>query len=406
MLTIAAGVFSFTLIVLSLVLLLIVVKAQFAGVTSAQIVINDNPEYTFEVTAGKTLLFTLADHGVFVPSACGGKGTCGTCKLVVKEGGGGLLPTEASLIKPAEARKGVRLACQIKVRADMSIVVPEDVLSVQTYRCRVRSNENVATFIKELVLEPEEVCPYEAGGYVQLVVPAHTARYSDFDVPERFRGEWERLGLFKLVSSVGAGDDVQRAYSVASYPEEQGILTLNIRIALPPPDAPDAPPGKASSYAFMLKPGDPVTVAGPFGDFRINPSDAEMVFVGGGAGMAPLRSMIFDQLERVRSQRKISYFYGARSLKEAFYVEDFERLQRQHDNFRFCLALSEPLPEDHWQGDVGNIHSVALDGYLKDHPEPEEAEYYLCGPPLMLRACLSMLDELGVPPEHISYDEF
>jgi Na+-transporting NADH:ubiquinone oxidoreductase subunit F len=406
--TIVAGVVTFTLVVVALVLVLVGAQQKLVGSGEVTIGINGDPGRELRVTAGRTLLATLASEDVFLPSACGGQGTCGACTVVVRAGGGELLPTETAHINPREARQGLRLSCQLRVKNDMEIDLPESIFGIRKWRCRVRSNRNVATFIKEVVLElPEGVeMPFEAGGYVQLHVPPYEARFADFDIPERFRGDWERAGLFRLVARVRRGEDVQRAYSLASHPGERGILMLDVRIATPPPDRPGAPPGKGSSYVFSLRPGDEVVVSGPYGELLAKASDREMVFIGGGAGMAPLRSIVFDQLERVKTARPITYWYGARSRREAFYVDDFERLAREHDNFGWHLALSEPLPDDDWEGSTGFIHDVVYREHLERHPAPEDVEYYLCGPPPMLKACLAMLDDLGVEPDRIAFDEF
>jgi len=406
MFTVALGVVAFTAIVLSLVLVLLAAKARLVSSDAVSIVINDDPENTLSVDSGGTLLATLAEHDLFIPSACGGKGTCGVCKVTVNEGGGGLLPTETAHISPAEARLGRRLACQVKLRRDVKIELPEEIFNIRSYPCRVRSNDNVASFIKELVLQlPDgQPLPFRAGDYIQLHVPPHSIRFSDFDVPDELRDDWDKFDFWRLSSTVS--DETHRAYSMANRPDDDGMLVLNVRIATPPPDVPNAPPGQASSYVFSLRAGDEVDVSGPYGEFHANESDAEMVFIGGGAGMAPLRSILLDEFRRLHTRRKVSYWYGARSLREAFYVEDFAALAVSNDNFDWHLALSEPLPEDDWTGDTGFIHQVVYDRYLANHPAPEELEYYLCGPPPMIRACLTMLDDLGVDSNNIRYDEF
>lgn len=408
MLTIAVGALAFTVIVLALVATLLAAKARLAPGGSARLSINDDPDRQLMAPIGETLLSTLADQDVFLPSACGGKGTCGVCKVVVAEGGGPLLPTERSLVSRGEEQRGVRLSCQVKVREDMRIKLPESVLGTRRWQCKVRSNESVATFIKEVVLElPEgESVPYRAGDYIQVQVPTHRISYRDIVVGDQFRETWSQQDLWSLVSEVTESETVYRAYSIASAPAETDVVVLNVRIATPPADAPGAAPGKASSWLFGLKPGDEVEISGPYGDFVVKETDAEVVFVGGGAGMAPLRSMVFDQLHRVQTPRKLSFWYGARSLREAFYVADFERLAREHPNFRFHLALSEPLPDDDWTGATGFIHQVLFENYLATHPAPEDVEFYLCGPPPMIQACRVMLTELGVEAENIAYDEF
>jgi Na+-transporting NADH:ubiquinone oxidoreductase subunit F len=370
------------------------------------ITINDDPDKAIATQAGSTLLNTLAAEKIFIPSACGGKGTCGVCKVNVIEGGGALLPTETSHVSRGEARQGTRLSCQVKVKQDMKIEIAPEVFNVRKWRCRVRSNRNVATFIKELVLElPEgEEVPFRAGGYIQIECPPHVVKYADFDIDEDYRGDWDKYDMWRFVSKVD--EPVTRAYSMANYPLEAGIIMLNVRIASPPPNMPSVPPGKMSSFIFGLKPGDEVTISGPFGDFFAKDTDNEMVFVGGGAGMAPMRSHIFDQFHRLHTNRKVSYWYGARSMREAFYQEDFDQIEAENDNFEWDLALSEPLPEEHWEGPTGFIHQVLYDNYLKDHPAPEECEYYICGPPMMNDAVIQMLTDLGVEPENILFDDF
>jgi Na+-transporting NADH:ubiquinone oxidoreductase subunit F len=368
--------------------------------------IDGTPERVLRVESGGTLLATLATERIFVPSACGGQGTCGTCTVTVHEGGGTLLPTERSHIGEREARLGSRLACQVKVKREMRITLPAEIQGVQRWSCRVRSTRNVATFIREIILElpASEGLSFRAGGYMQVHCPPHDLRYRDFEIEAPYRTEWDRHDLWRFASHTE--DATERAYSMANYPEERGIVTLNVRIALPPPDVLEAPPGKVSSYLFGLRKGDEVTIAGPYGQFYARETDKEMCFVGGGAGMAPLRSHIFDQLERLHTKRSITFWYGARGLSEAFYVEDFDRLAAQNDNFDWSLALSEPRPEDRWSGQTGFIHQVLYDTYLEQHPSPEEIEYYLCGPPAMIDACTCMLDELGVPAENVLFDDF
>jgi Na+-transporting NADH:ubiquinone oxidoreductase subunit F len=404
--TVALGVTMFTLIILSLVAILMVAKRRLVASGEVTILINDEPDKALHTTTGGTLLNTLADNKIFIPSACGGQGTCGVCKVNVLEGGGAMLPTETGHISRGEAREGCRLSCQVKVKQDMKIEIPPEVFGVRKWLCTVRSNDNVATFIKELVLElpPGEEVPFRAGGYIQIECPPHVVHYKDFEIPERFREDWDKFDQWRFVSKVD--ETVSRAYSMANYPEEKGIIMLNVRVASPPPRQPDVPPGKMSSYIFGLEPGDDVTISGPYGEFYAKNTDAEMCFIGGGAGMAPMRSHIFDQFKRLHTQRKITYWYGARSLREAFYVKDFDEIAAASPNFEWHLALSEPLPEDEWTGKVGFIHQVLLDHYLKDHPAPEDIEYYICGPPLMLQACQRMLEDLGVEPENIAYDDF
>jgi Na+-transporting NADH:ubiquinone oxidoreductase subunit F len=406
MLTIVAGLGTFLLLVLALVALLMVARARLVQSGMVTILVNDDPNKAMQVPSGSTLLNTLADRQIFIPSACGGKGSCGVCKVEVHSGGGALLPTETGHVKPGEARRGVRLSCQVKVKEDMSIHIEDEVFGVRRWKCRVRSNENVATFIKELVLElPEgETVPFRAGGYIQIEAPPHVVRYSEYDVPAEFREDWETFGLFQLSSTVS--EPVTRAYSMANYPLESDIIMLNVRIATPPPRTTGLPPGLMSSYIYSLKPGDEVTISGPYGEFFAKPTQNEMCFIGGGAGMAPMRSHIFDQFRRVHTDRKVTFWYGARSLREAFYVEDFDTIARENPNFTWTLALSEPRPEDNWTGAKGFIHNVLYEEYLSKHPAPEDVEYYLCGPPMMLQACMKMLDSLGVPKENIAFDDF
>jgi Na+-transporting NADH:ubiquinone oxidoreductase subunit F len=397
----------FTFTIVTLVGLLMMARRQLVATGDVTITVNGDPEKALCTSAGSTLLGTLAANRIFIPSACGGKGSCGVCTLKVKDGGGAILPTELSHISRGDARDGVRLSCQVKVKQDMSIELPPEVFSVKQWRCKVRSNDNVATFIKELVLElPEgESVPFRAGGYIQIEAPVSTVKYADFAVDDEYRADWDKFNLWRYVSTLD--EPVTRAYSMANFPEERGIIMLNVRVASPPPRAPEGtPPGKMSSYVFSLKPGDEVTISGPFGEFFAKETQAEMMFIGGGAGMAPMRSHIFDQFRRLSTSRKVSYWYGARSLREAFYVDDFDGIATDCDNFSWHLALSEPQPEDDWSGYTGFIHQVALDNYLKDHPAPEDIEYYLCGPPMMLKACMGMLDSLGVEPENILFDDF
>ncbi len=327
-------------------------------------------------------------------------------KVIVKKGGGDALQTEAAMLNRKQIRDHYRLSCQLAVKEDLSLEVPAELFDIKKWECTVRSNYNVATFIKELVLElPEgEDVNFRAGGYVQIEAPPHTVNYKDFIVEDEYKPDWDKYNLWKYVSKVD--EDCVRAYSMASYPEEKGIIMLNVRIATPPPNAPDAPPGQMSSFIFNLKPGDKVIISGPYGEFFARDTENEMIFIGGGAGMAPMRSHIFDQLGRLNSKRKISYWYGARSFREMFYVEDFNTLEKEHDNFKWYIGLSEPLPEDNWDGLTGFIHQILYDNYLKDHPAPEDCEYYLCGPPMMISAVTKMLDELGVEPDNILFDDF
>jgi len=403
-LEILLGVGMFTAVVLVLVLIILNARARLVSTGAVEILINH--ERKISVPAGDKLLQTLANQGIFLASACGGGGSCAQCKCIVEEGGGSMLATEAAHFTAREAKEGWRLSCQTPVKQDMKIVVPEEVFGVKQWECTVESNPNVATFIKELTLRlPEgENVNFRAGGYVQLEAPPHHVKFKDFDIAEEYRGDWERFGFFNLESKVT--EPVIRAYSMANYPEEKGIVKFNIRIATPPPGAKDIPPGQMSSYVFSLKPGDKITVYGPFGEFFAKDTDAEMVFIGGGAGMAPMRSHIFDQLKRLHSKRKISFWYGARSLRECFYTEEYDQLAAENPNFEWHLALSDPQPEDNWTGLTGFIHNVLYEQYLKDHPAPEDCEYYMCGPPMMNAAVIKMLHDLGVEDENILLDDF
>jgi Na+-transporting NADH:ubiquinone oxidoreductase subunit F len=404
MLEIALGVILFTVIVIALVFIIIGAKSKLVSSGDVEIVVNH--EKKLHVPAGSKLLTALAENQLFIPSACGGGGTCGQCKVKVLKGGGEILPTEMSHITKREAAEGERLACQVAVKHDMDIEVEESVFGVKKWECTVKSNHNVATFIKELVLElPEgEEINYRAGGYIQIECPPYEVSFKDFDIEEEYREDWDKYDLWRYVSKVD--EPVLRAYSMASYPEEKEIM-LNVRIATPPPGAPDdVPPGKMSSYIFSLKPGDKAVVSGPYGEFFARDTDNEMVFVGGGAGMAPMRSHIFDQLRRLKSKRKMTFWYGARSKREMFYVEDFDMLAKENDNFEWHVALSDPLPEDNWTGYTGFIHNVLYEEYIKNHPNPEDCEYYLCGPPIMNSSVINMLLENGVERENILLDDF
>ncbi len=401
------GVVMFSVIVLTLVAVILAARSRLVSMGDVVININDDPEKCVTTAAGGKLLATLAGSGVFLPSACGGGGTCAQCKCKVLDGGGEMLPTERSHFTKRQEKEGWRLSCQVAVKQDMKIEVEEELFGVKKWECDVISNDNVATFIKELTLKlPEdENVNFRAGGYVQLEAPVHEVDYKNFDIQEEYRGDWDKFNLWQYKSRVS--EPVIRAYSMANYPEEKGILKFNIRVASPPPGAgPEIPPGQMSSYVFNLKPGDKMTVYGPFGEFFARETDNEMVFVGGGAGMAPMRSHIFDQLKRLSSRRKISFWYGARSLREAFYVEEFDKLAKENPNFTWHLALSDPQPEDNWKGKTGFIHQVLLENYLKDHAAPEDCEFYMCGPPMMNQAVVNMLTDLGVEKENILLDDF
>ncbi|MGR9073134.1 MAG: NADH:ubiquinone reductase (Na(+)-transporting) subunit F [Gammaproteobacteria bacterium] len=396
----------FTLIVLLLAAVIQLAKSRLVGGGTVHLVINGDKKNNLEVDTGGKLLNVLAEQNIFLPSACGGGGTCGQCRVIVKSGGGEVLDTDRAKLSRRQLREHYRLSCQLTVKRDMELTVPQELLKVDQWQCRVRSNRGVATFIKELVLElpPGEEVDFRAGGYVLVEAPPHAVKYADFDIEERFRPDWDRFDLWRYESAVE--EPVTRAYSMANYPDEKGFIMLNVRIASPPLDRPDAPPGQVSSYIFSLKPDDKVTISGPYGEFFARETENEMVFVGGGSGMAPMRSHIFDQLKRLRSQRKITFWYGARSLGEVFYREDFDRLAREHDNFEWTIGLSEPRPEDHWQGATGFIHQILYDSYLKEHSAPEDVEYYLCGPPMMISAVQEMLDDLGVEARNVLFDKF
>ena len=397
------GVGVFTFAILSLVGVILLAKSKLVNSGDVSLTINDDK--TVAIPAGSSLLNTLAEEKIFVSSACGGGGTCGQCKVNILEGGGDLLPTEESHINKKEAQQGCRLSCQVKVKQDMKIEVDPEIFSVRKWQCTVKSNDNVATFIKELVLElPEgEDVNFKAGGFIQIECPPYEAKFEDFDVEQQYREDWDKYNMwqYKIVTS----EDVTRAYSMANYPLEKGIIMLNVRIATPPPGK-DVPPGLMSTYIFNLKKGDKVTISGPFGEFFAKETDKEMVFVGGGAGMAPMRSHIFDQFRRIKTDRKVTFWYGARSKKEIFYQEDFDTIQKENKNFNWHIALSEPKEEDNWDGYKGFIHNVLLEEYLKNHSAPEDCEYYLCGPPMMNESVINMLLDLGVEEESIALDDF
>jgi Na+-transporting NADH:ubiquinone oxidoreductase subunit F len=400
------GVSMFTAIVLALVLVILFAKSKLVSSGDVTISINGDPSKAVVTAAGGKLLGALADQGIFIPSACGGGGTCGQCRVEVHSGGGDILPTETGHITKREAKTGCRLACQVAVKQDMEIEVEDEIFGVQQWECEVISNDNKATFIKELKLQiPNgESVPFKAGGYIQIEAPAHHVKYKDFDIDEQYKGDWNHFGFFDVESKVDT--DTLRAYSMANYPEEEGIIMLNVRIATPPPGRLHLPAGKMSSYIFSLKAGDKVTISGPFGEFFAKDTDNEMVFIGGGAGMAPMRSHIFDQLKRLHSKRKMSFWYGARSKREMFYEEDYNGLAAENDNFEWHVALSDPQPEDNWEGKTGFIHNVLYESYLKDHEAPEDCEYYMCGPPMMNAAVIHMLKDLGVEDENIMLDDF
>ncbi len=405
--SIALGVVALIVVMLALVGVLMFAESRLVQKGKVKVLINGDESKSPEVDAGGTLLSVLSSQGVFLPSACGGGGTCAMCKCQVFEGGGDILSTELTHITRSEAKEHWRLSCQVKVKQDMKIQVPAEVFSIKKWECTVRSNHNVATFIKELILElPEgELLDFESGGYIQIDVPVYKGlSYRSFDVEEEYHPDWDRFKIWDFVAN--NEEECFRAYSMANHPAEGNMVMLNIRIASPPPRTPDVPPGLCSSYTFGLKPGDKVTISGPYGEFFIKETDAEMVYIGGGAGMAPLRSHIFHLFHTLKTGRKVSYWYGARSLREMFYEDHFRAIEREFPNFSFHVALSEPLPEDNWEGSVGFIHQVVHDRYLGEHENPDEIEYYLCGPPMMLSAVQNMLADLGVEQEQIAFDDF
>lgn len=403
--TIVAGVTMFTSVVMVMVALILVARSRLVSTGDVRILINDDPDKAVVVPAGGKLLTTLASKGVFLASACGGGGTCSQCRCRVLDGGGSILSTEEGHFTRGEIRDHWRLSCQVAVKQDMRIVVPEDAIGVKRWECEVISNDNVATFIKELNLRLPEGADvaFRAGGYVQLEIPPYSMNYREIDVDPQYHGDWDRFKVWDNASKVD--ETTIRAYSMANYPEEKGILKFNIRIASPPPGS-TVPAGKMSSYVFKLRPGDKITVFGPYGEFFVRDTPAEKIWIGGGAGMAPLRSQIFDELKRKGRTTKMSYWYGARSLREMFYTEEFDELAAKFPNFQWHVALSDPLPEDDWTGHKGFIHQVVFNEYLKDHPSPEDCEFYLCGPPPMTAAVLKMLSDLGVDPENIHLDDF
>lgn len=406
---IGVSILAFLLIILLLVGILIYARKKLTPQGEVTITINDEKE--IETEPGGTLLSTLSNNGILLPSACGGGGTCGMCAAQVHEGGGSILPTEKGFFSRKEQQNNWRLGCQVKVREDMKIGVPPEVFGIQKWTCEVVSNTNVATFIKEFVVKlPEgERLDFKSGGYIQIDIPPCEVDFKNIEVDEEYKGDWDKFNMWDL--KMKNPEPIFRAYSMASYPAEDQVIKLNVRIATPPFDRKkggfmNVNPGIASSYIFSLKPGDKVDISGPYGEFFIKDTNREMMFIGGGAGMAPMRSHLFHLFKTVKTDRKVTFWYGGRSLRELFYVEEFQEIEEQFDNFDFNIALSEPLPEDNWNGDVGFIHTVIMDNYLKKHEEPEEIEYYICGPPMMNQAVLKMLDDYGVPPENIAFDDF
>ena len=395
----------FTGVILFLTGVITVLEKKLVPAGAVKININDSADKSLEVHPGSTLLSALSGAGIFLPSACGGGGTCAMCKCQIFDGAGDILPTEVGHFNRKEIKEHWRLACQVKVKNDLKIHVPDEVFSIQKFKCKVRSNENVATFIKDLVLDIQggQHMDFEAGGYIQIDVPKYNIQFKNFAIAEKYRDDWDKYNLWRYEAK--NDEEIFRAYSMANHPAEGNIIKLNIRIATPPPGL-DVPPGVCSSYVFNLKPGDDVIVSGPYGEFFAKETQREMCYIGGGAGMAPLRSHIFDLLYTKKSKRRISYWYGARSLREMFYQDEFEQLAKDNPNFSWHVALSEPLPEDNWTGSVGFIHQVVLNEYLKNHEDPTDIEYYLCGPPMMLSAVQKMLYDLGVEREMIEFDDF
>lgn len=398
----------FTAIILILVMVLVWAETKLVNKEHCKLTINDDEKLSVNVPAGSTLLNTLATKEIFLPSACGGGGTCAMCKCQVLEGGGDLLATEKGHISPAMARDHWRLACQVKVRHNMSLRLPAEIFDIKKFTCRVRSNRGVATFIKELVVElPAGVdLDFKAGGYIQIDIPAYgKIPYANFDIEPKYRPDWDK---FKIWDLKAVNDEpAVRGYSMANHPAEKGIIMLNVRIATPPPKLfHQVPTGIGSSYIYNLKPGDEVQISGPFGEFFIKDTEREMIYIGGGAGMAPMRSHIFHLFRTLKTKRKVSFWYGARSLREMFYDEDFKSIAAEFPNFSYNVALSEPMPEDNWTGYTGFIHQVVHDKYLMKHDAPEDVEYYMCGPPMMLAAVNKMLYNLGVEKEMIAFDEF
>ncbi len=428
---ITISVIAFTIVIISLVMILLFAQSQLVQSGDVSIVINGDKENPLVTSAGSTLLSTLSAQKIFLPSACGGGGTCAMCKCVVEYGGGDVLPTEVGHLSRSEQKGNVRLSCQVKVKEDMEIHIPDEIFGIKKMECEVISNYNVSTFIKEFIVKlPEgQTLDFQSGGYVQIDVPAINVDFSKMDITPHpdlghaqdvFQKDWDNFGMWNL--TMKNDELIYRAYSMANHPAEGNIVMLDIRIATPPWDRKankfmSVNPGLCSSYTFSRNIGDKVTISGPYGEFFINPTDREMIYVGGGAGMAPLRSHIFHLFHTDKTDRKVSYWYGGRSRKELFYLDHFEKIEGDYSNFKFNIALSEPLPEDNWtnrenlddrehDGYTGFIHQALYDNYLKDHPEPEDIEYYLCGPPLMNAAVLKMLDDLGVPSENIRFDDF
>jgi len=405
--TTIASVIVFSMLILFLVLILTIAEKKLTPQGDATIIINGDTSKSPTVKPGSSLLSSLAAENIFIPSACGGGGTCSQCKCQVISGGGDILPTEVSHFSRSEIKDNYRLACQVKVKDDMEIKIPDEIFSIKKWECTVRSNYNVATFIKELVLElPDgEILEFESGGYIQIDIPEYKLKYSEFDIEEEYHEDWDRFKMWDLVAK-NENPEEFRAYSMANHPAEGNIIMLNVRIAHPPPRQWDAPPGIASSYIFNLKPGDKVVISGSYGEFFIKDTEREMVYIGGGAGMAPLRSHLFHLFNTLKTGRKVSYWYGARSKREMFYDEHFKEIEKNFPNFNYHVALSDPIKEDKWHGFTGFIHQVVLDNYLDSHEDPTEVEYYMCGPPMMNGAVFKMLDDLGVDSDMIDFDDF
>lgn len=425
---VVTAIIAFSVLILALVLILLGAQSKLVQSGPVQIVINGDDSNPISTAAGSTLLSTMSTQSIFLPSACGGGGTCAMCKCKVIEGGGDVLPTEVGHLSRAEQKDNVRLACQVKVKNDMKIEIPEEIFGIKKWEATVVRNYNVSSFIKEFVVEIPEDMDYEAGGYIQIEVPKCEVDYKDIDItahpkehddPNRFQDEWDKFGLWDL--KMKNDEPIERAYSMASYPAEGREIMLNVRIATPPWDRSKnswmaVNPGIASSYIFGLKEGDKVTISGPYGEFFINPSEAEMLYVGGGAGMAPMRSHLYHLFKTLQTGRKVSYWYGGRSKRELFYLDHFWDLEKKFPNFQFHIVLSEPLPEDNWKekksmedegdGFLGFVHQAVIDQYLSKHPEPEEIELYFCGPPLMNQAVQKMGEDFGIPDENIRFDDF
>ena len=404
---IASSIAVFLSVILILVTIILFAESKLIPQGDVKITINGDDNKSPKVKPGGTLLTALSNQSVFLPSACGGGGTCAMCKCQVYDGGGDILPTELTHITRTEAKNNWRLACQVKVRDNMNIKIPDEIFSIQKWECTVRSNRSVATFIKELIVElpTGEIIDFKSGGYIQIDIPKYELNYSEFEVEDEYREDWDKFKMWDL-NAQNNDSEVFRAYSMANHPAEGNIVMLNVRIAHPPPQKWDAPPGVASSYIYNLKAGDKITISGPYGDFFIKDTEREMVYIGGGAGMAPMRSHLFHLFHTLKTGRKVSYWYGARSLREMFYDNQFQKIKDEFPNFSYNVALSDPLDKDNWEGYKGFIHQVLHDNYLEKHEDPTEIEYYICGPPMMLTACKNMLDSLGVEPDMIDFDDF